>query len=117
MKRLKAIVWIALLTGCQTLQPSRVVDDGTRTTHTLREEPHRAAVCIASNLDRYPSPYSAQIQPGTGPVLVEVHVRGESLVSVAQLLVFGEGSTALIWIMPQPFYGRDELAAAMVAGC
>ena len=44
-----------------------IIDEGTRTMHTLREEPHRAAVCVARNLDRHASRYTAQIRQGVEP--------------------------------------------------
>lgn len=111
-------IWLVLLTGCHLpLTPQSVTNVGTRTTHTLRREPHLAAVCIARNIDQYRSPYSAQIRPGVAPVLVEVHVRGAQLVSIAELTPSGAGSSALIWMTPEPVYEREALVAAMVEGC
>jgi hypothetical protein len=111
-------VSLALLAGCHVpLTPQFVTHEGTRTTHTLRQETHLAAVCIARNIDSYRSPYSAQIRPGVAPVLVEVHVRGAQLVSIAALTPSGAGSTALIWMTPEPVYEREALVAAMVEGC
>ena len=102
----------ALLAGCQTTPPPEALR-----TFTLVNEPHRAAVCIARNLDRYRSPYSAQVVPGTAPAIAEVHVRGAHLVAVAKLFIAGDGSTASIWMTPEPLFDRDALASAMIAGC
>jgi hypothetical protein len=114
----EAVVAVALLGGCQApLATQPVAREGTRSAHTLRLEPHLAAVCIARNVDRYRSPYSAQIQPGVAPVLVEVQVRGARLVSVAELTASGEGSHAVIWMSPEPVYEWEALVAAMVEGC
>jgi hypothetical protein len=114
----EAAATVALLAGCQApLAPPSRIDEGTRTAHTLRLEPHLAAVCIARNVDQYRSPYSAEIRPGVAPALVEVQVRGARLVSVAQLKASGEGSHAVIWIAPEPVYEWEALIAAMVEGC
>src|SRR5215210_2714695 len=72
-------------------------DDGTRTTHALREEPHRAAVCVARNLDRHASGYIAQIRQGIEPALVEIHVRAIEVAARADFLLARDGSTAVIW--------------------
>jgi hypothetical protein len=114
----EAAVAFALLAGCQApvASPSRI-DEGTRTAHTLRLEPHLAAVCIAGNVDKHRSPYSAQIRRGVEPVLVEVQVRGARLVAVAELTASGEGGHASIWMSAEPVYEREALIAAMVEGC
>jgi hypothetical protein len=114
----EAAVAVALLAGCQApLATQPVAREGTRSAHTLRLEPHLAAVCIAANVDKYRSPYSAQIRPGVAPALVEVQVRGARLVAVAELTAAGEGSHASIWISPEPVYEWEALVAAMVEGC
>ena len=109
---------LALLTGCQTaVTPKITVEETTRSTHVLRQEPHRAAACIARNIDRHRSALLAQIRPGAAPVLIEVHVRADELVALAQLLIAGEGSTALIWMTPDPRYRNDGLVQGMIADC
>jgi hypothetical protein len=114
----EAAVALALLGGCQApLATQPVAREGTRIAHTLRLEPHLAAVCIAANVDKHRSPYSAQIRPGVAPVLVEVQVRGARLVAVAELTAAGEGSHAVIWMSPEPVYEWEALVAAMVEGC
>jgi hypothetical protein len=114
----EAAVALALLAGCQTpLAPQPVAREGTRSAHSLRLEPHLAAVCIARNVDQYRSPYSAEIRPGVSPALVEVQVRGARLVSVAELTASGEGSRASIWMSAGPVYEWEALVAAMVEGC
>ena len=112
------VMMLLLLAGCQTpIAPRPTTEQGTRTTHVLREEPHRAAVCIARNLDRRSGGLVAHIRQGTEPALVEVHLRGEEIVAIAQLLVNGEASTAVIWVAPDARYPRAELVSEMIAGC
>jgi hypothetical protein len=94
-----------------------VGDDGTRTMHALRQEPHRAAVCVARNLDRHTGGYVAQIRPGVEPALVEIHVRAAELTALAQFLLAREGSTALIWTAADRAAEREDFVAAMIAGC
>ena len=109
---------LVLLAGCETaVTRQAAVDNATRSTHLLLQEPHRAAVCIARNIDRDRSALLAQIRPGTAPVVIEVHVRADELVALAQLLISGEGSTAVIWITPDPLYRDDRLVHVMIAGC
>ena len=93
-----------------------IMDDGTRTMHTLREEPHRAAVCVARNIDRL-SRYTAQIRQGAEPALVEVHVRAEQMAALAQFLLAREGSTAVVWTMQDRAGEREGFIAAMLEGC
>src|SRR4051812_44934731 len=62
----------------------------------LREEPLRAAACLARNVDRYRSPYSARIQPADAPAIAEVVVTGKDVVLVAQLFARENASTAVI---------------------
>ena len=111
-------VAVVLLAACQTpLTPKSIVDQDIRTTHTLRQEPHRAAVCIARNMDWHSSGLDARIRAGTDPVLVEVHVSADELVALTHLLISGKGSTAVIWMTPNPRYRREDLIAAMIEGC
>jgi hypothetical protein len=108
----------ALMTACQTaVTPKSTTEEGTRSTHTLREEPHRAAVCVARNIDEYKHGFTARILQGAAPVLVEVHVRADEVIALAQFLILGEGSTVLIWTARNTLYRSDELIAAMIAGC
>ena len=109
---------VSLITACQsppTLQST--VGRASRTTHTLRQEPHRAAICIARNVDRDKSGYIARIRQGTAPALVEVDVRAQEPIALAQLLVSGDGTTAVIWMTANPVYRGEELIAAMIEGC
>jgi hypothetical protein len=111
-------VALVLLAACQTPLTARsIVDQGIRTTHTLRQEPHRAAVCIARNMDQHSSGLDARIRAGTDPVLVEVHIRADELVALTHLLISGKGSAAVIWTTPNRAYPREDLIAAMISGC
>jgi hypothetical protein len=94
-----------------------IMDDGTRTMHALRAEPHRAAVCVAKNLDRHSGGYIAQIRQGVEPALVEIEVRAAELAALAHFLLAREGATAVIWTTPNRAAGREELVAAMIEGC
>jgi hypothetical protein len=118
MKAAAAGAALVLLSGCQSpLAPKAGAGEGTRTTHVLREEPHRAAVCIARNVDKHASGYSASIRQGVAPALVHVEVRGEQAVLLARLLVEGGGSIAEIWTAPDSPGRRDALTAIMIDGC
>ncbi|MGZ5091985.1 MAG: hypothetical protein ACXWCY_12830 [Burkholderiales bacterium] len=99
------------------MTPKSIIEEGTRTPHPLRQEPHRAAVCVARNIDAYKHGLTAQIRQGVEPVLVEVHVRADEVVALAQFLIVGERSTAVIWTMRNTVYRTDELIAAMIDGC
>jgi hypothetical protein len=94
-----------------------VMGDGTRTMHALREEPHRAAVCVARNLDRHASGYIAQIRQGIEPALVEIQVRAAEVAALAHFLLAREGSTAVIWTTPDRAGEHEGLVAAMIEGC
>jgi hypothetical protein len=118
MRTVAAGLSFALLTACQTVMTSNpIVEEGPRTTHPLQEEPHRAAVCVARNVDQYQHGLTAQIRQGVAPVLVEVHVRADEVVALAQFLMLGDGSTAVISMTRDTLYRTDELIAAMIAGC
>ena len=108
---------LAVLSSCHamTTPPSSALE-GTRTAHLLRQEPHRAAVCIARNIDRHRPAYTARIRQGVEPVLIEVHVSADGLISLAQLLIDGAGSTAVIWMTPNHVFA-DDLITTMIAGC
>jgi hypothetical protein len=111
-------VLLALLAACQSPSaPKSLVDEGTPTRHTLREEPHRAAVCIARNIDRHGRGYTARIQQSPAPALIEVDVRAERPVSLARVFVEGEGSVVEIWMTADAPNDREALIAAMIAGC
>ena len=99
------------------MTPKSIMEEGTRTTHPLRDEPHRAAVCVARNIDEYKHGLTTQIRQGAAPVLVEVHVRADEVVALAHVLIRGEGSTAVIWMTRNMLYRTDELIAAMIDGC
>ena len=112
-----ALAAAIVLSACETTRPPVVAVEGSRSVHALREEPHLAAICIARNVDRLRTPYSAQIAPGIAPIVVEVHVRGHDPIATAQLSVAAEGSRASIWLTPERFYERDEFIGAIIAGC
>ena len=94
-----------------------IIDDGTRTMHALREEPHRAAVCVARNLDRHANRYTAQIRQGVEPALVEIQVRSVEVAALAHFLLARRGSTAVIWTTPERAGEHEQLVAAMIQGC
>jgi hypothetical protein len=48
---------------------------------------------------------------------VEIEVRGNEPIALAELLVCGNGSTARIWTTAKDAYRADELVAAMIDGC
>lgn len=107
----------ALAGCCASAGAQSITDDGTRTMHALRLEPHRAAVCVARNLDRRASRYTAQIRQGVEPALVEIDIRAAELAALAQFLLAREGSTAVIYTMAAQTGEREELVAAMIEGC
>ena len=109
------LISLALLPGCLSVGAPQDTDTATRTTHSLRHEPHRAAVCIARNVDRHSSGYLARIRRGLEPILIEVDVRAPERMALAELRIKADGSTAEIWMRDAP--GRDELRAAMIEGC
>jgi hypothetical protein len=118
MKAAAALAALALLAACQSpIAPKAGAGEDSRTTHVLREEPHRAAVCIARNVDKHATEYSASIRQGIAPALVHVEVRGEQPVSLVRLLVEGSGSIAEIWIAPDSLDRGNALTAIMVDGC
>lgn len=94
-----------------------IIDEGTRTMHALREEPHRAAVCVARNLDRHASRYTSQIRQGVEPALVEIQVRAVEVTALAHFLLARQGSTAVIWTTPERAGEREALVASMLQGC
>ena len=106
---------VIALCGCQAPAPPREASGPMHTTHAMRDEPLRAAACIARNVDRYRSPYSARIRPGAPPAIAEVIVSGREIVSSVQLHESGAASTAVI--VTQPVDRRDELVSAMIHGC
>ena len=101
--------------GCQAPAPPPRPHETARATFELRQEPLRAAACIARNVDRYRSPSSARIVPGAAPAVAQVIVSGREVVATAQLFISGGASTARV--ASAPIDGRDELVAAMVDGC
>src|SRR4051794_40742872 len=108
---------VCLLSSCQSAPDTkRFSDEGSWTTHRLREEPHRAAVCVARNIDRHKSGFTARIRQGAAPALVEVEVRANEPIALAEFLVSGDGSTARIWTTAKDAYRPDELVAAMIDG-
>jgi hypothetical protein len=108
---------VAIVAGCES--PATYVNtaEKPRVTYALREEPLRAAACIARNIDRYRSPYSARIRSADAPAIAEVIVSGSEVVVTAQLFARGDGSTVVIRDGAQAVYERDALIAAMVEGC
>lgn len=106
------------LLACQwPAMAQSIIDEGTRTMHALREEPHRAAVCVARNLDRHSGGFTSQIRQGTEPALVEIQVRAVEVAALAHFLLARQGSTAVIWTTPERALEREVLVAAMLQGC
>jgi hypothetical protein len=83
----------------------------------LRLEPLRAAACVAGNVDRYRTRYSARIRPGEAPAVAEVIVGAGAIVLTVQLLAAANGSSAVIRRTPERVIEIDELVAAAIAGC
>ena len=107
---------LALLAACQAPRVN-TAPEALSTTRELRQEPLRAAACIARNVDRHRSPYSAQIRPANAPAIAEVVMRGSDTVAVATLFAAGAASVAEIHRTSDPAFGLDELIEAMVEGC
>lgn len=105
----------ALLPACESPYP--VPGPAPPAIRHLRSEPHRAALCIARNVDGYRSPYTAHIREAAPPALVEVEVRGRESVAVVDLLEENDGSLARIRRISSHGYGVDELLAAILTGC
>jgi hypothetical protein len=110
---------VALLAGCQTAPtPSRSpMERGIESKHALKREPHQAAACIARNIDDHRKALNARIRQGRDPILVEVAVSASALVALAQLLISGDGSTAVIFTTPELAQPREELVTVMLQGC
>jgi hypothetical protein len=118
VKRVVAALALTLAGACHTpLNAVSIVEEGLRTTHALRQEPHRAAVCVARNIDRHSARLNARIREGVAPALIEVHVSTDELVALAQFFVRDGGSTAVVWTAPYAPDTPNVLVAAMVAGC
>jgi hypothetical protein len=113
--RVTAATLAALLQACES--PPPVAEPAPSAVKHLRNEPHRAAVCVARNVDSYRSPYTAHIRQGTPPALVEVEVRGRESVAVVEFLEENDGSAARIRRPPAPAHGVDELIEAVLTGC
>ena len=86
-----------------------------RSDRTLRQEPHRAAVCVARNVDRNEPELTARIREGVAPALVEVHLYADRLIALARFGLAGDGSTASIWVDPR--YSGSALADLITQGC
>jgi len=110
------VVAVAALAACQTMTESPA-ETGLRSTHALRQEPHRAAVCVARNLDAHPAGFTSRIREGTAPGLIEVHVTRGAPVALVQFVVRDAGSTAAVTTATQFDIRRDEFIAAILAGC
>lgn len=117
----------ALLAGCQTPPPyvTRPVDPvpmspmerGIGSKHELNREPHRAAVCIARNIDAQRPGLKARIVPGRDAVIAEVEVSAAKLIALVQLLIRGDASIAAVWTTPELAQPREELVSVMLQGC
>ena len=106
----------ALIAGCEA-PPHAPAASAFHGAHALRQEPLRAAACIARNVDRYRSPYSAQIVPGTAPAVAEVVIRAAEPAARARLVPAGTASVVEIEKIAEPLYGLDDLLATMTRGC
>lgn len=115
-RALSVCLALSLLASCRA-PPLHDTPEPLVTTHALRLEPLRAAACIARNVDRYRTPYSARIRPGEAPAIAEVLVGAGETVLAVQLLYAGEGSSAIVRRTPQRAAEIDDLVAAAIAGC
>src|SRR5687768_8764677 len=86
-----AVTGVMLLAACQAPHVHTAPETVSTIRH-LRQEPLRAAACIARNVDRYRSPYSAQIRPAAAPASAEVLIRGSDTVAIARLFSAGPAS-------------------------
>jgi hypothetical protein len=109
-------VALATIAGCQA-PPIRQAPEATPTTHHLRQDPLRAAACIARNVDRYRSRYTAQIRAAQPPATAEVIIRGRETVALARVFAAGQASTVEISRTDEVAHGLDELIEAMLKGC
>ena len=107
---------VLLVTACHAPLPSTsITGEGIRSEHALRQEPHRAAVCVARNIDRGRPELEARIREGLAPALIEVEVHARRVVALARFFLSGEASTAVIWIDRQE--ASETLVQIMVNGC
>jgi hypothetical protein len=113
------LVAAVLLAGCETTPRQKSpMERGIESKHELRQEPHRAAVCVARNIDEKRKALNARVRQGREPVLIEVPVFATGhLIALAQFVISGEGSIAVIWTTPELAQPRDELVAVMIQGC
>ena len=109
---------LALLTACQAPLPAeQSAVEETHTVHLLRQEPHRAAICIARNTDKYRGRVTATIREGAAPALVDVAVSEKQPVALVRLFVEPEGSRAEVAMAPLTPERQNAWIAAMLDGC
>lgn len=110
-------VALVLLAGC-AYSPAEFREVGTRTTHTLKLPPEKAAYCMARNIEGTRGGLTTSVRPlGDGSELL-MRIAGTGLlVSVGEMKPSGTGSHATVWMTPNPFYGRDEFVQTLVKDC
>ena len=113
-----ACAGLVLLAACQAPLPAeQSAQEETHTVHLLRQEPHRAAVCIARNTDKYRGRVIATIREGVAPALVSVSVTEKQPVARVRLFVEGEGSRAEVAMAPLTPERQNAWIAVMLEGC
>ena len=111
------IVVLMLLAGCGTT-PQDLRQEGERSVHTLIRSPETAARCMVRNLENagFGVGNTSVRALGKGVELVMAHTP-ETTSVIAQIEPAGTGSTATVWLQPDPFYRRAELVLTMIKGC
>lgn len=113
-----ACAGLVLLAACQGPLPAeQSAVEETQTVHLLRQEPHRAAVCIARNTDRYRGRVIATISEGVAPALVDVAVSEKQPVALVRLFVEDTGSRAEVAMAPLTIERQNAWISVMLEGC
>lgn len=113
-----ACAGLVLLAACQAPLPAeRSAEEETHTVHLLHQEPHRAAVCIARNTDKYRGRIISTISEGVAPALVDVAVSEKQRVALVRLFVEDTGSRAEVAMAPLTPERQNAWIAVMLDGC
>lgn len=104
-----------LLVGCSS--PGEVRQSSQRTTHELRQPAQAAAYCILRNAEEHREWFTANIRPNGERFELVFRVAADVTFVVVDVAPSGSGSRATIYLREQWFYGRSELAPALVKGC